>query len=231
MRDIVYIVRDDIVANMDNSCVVKDINGNDITLCNVKWAAVNKVVTDSLGNEYRITAVDYSTNIVTVLPLGAYVFTGNVLYLNTPYFFTGTPRATNSEWVKFTNDERKKTPFIWMVEPTKERPKDSVIQPSSIERESDLRIVFLDTNNHEKWLTLDTHDNRLQALYNMRTEFIRVIRDTPKFHDIKNSQARNITKFGTETSNGFEANIIDSNLTGIDCRLTLSILKIDGCNC
>lgn len=225
MIDIAYIVRDEIVNKMNNVINVASITGNDITISGcLKWASILKVVTDNLGNEYKITAIDRDNKILTVNPLGAYTFTGNVINLNTPYFFTGTPRATNSEWLVFSDDEREKTPFIWMVEPTSEQPLDDK-KYGGVERKSNIRIVFLDDNNAEQWLTLDTHDNRLQSLYNMRSEFVRVINSNSIFESIDDSSMVNLTKFGTETSNGFENNIIDSNLTGIDCRFSLSIYR------
>mgnify|MGYP003654365238 CR=1 FL=1 len=176
-----------------------------------------------------MTEVNYDDFTITVTPLGAYVFTGKTLFLNTPYFFTGTPMATNSEWVKFSNDERNKTPFIWLVEPTTENVYDD--DDTGYQRDSNLRVVFLDTNNINQWLTMDTHDNRLQSLYYMRDEFIKVIKSSPLFKGVSNSSVRNITKFGTESSRGFETNIIDSNLTGLDCRLTLSIYEEADCKC
>jgi hypothetical protein len=169
------------------------------------------------------------TNIVTVEPLGAYSFTGSLLYLNRPKFFTGTPIATDTEWRKFTDNESDKTPFIWMVEPTSESVLDD--QDSSIERNSNMHIVFLDSNNVEDWLTLDTHDYRLQSLYNMRTEFINAIKKNLLFQGISNSTVRNITKFGTERNGSFDTNIIAANLTGVDNRLTLAIYTTDDCNC
>lgn len=230
MKDIAYIVRDEIVAKMDNTVKVKSISGNDLTICgSLKWAAVLKTVKDSLDNEYTVTNVDHSTNVITVSPLGSYSFTGRWLYLNRPKFFTGTPLATDVEWRKLTDDERDKTPFIWLVEPTTETVFDG--QDSSIERNSNVHIVFLDSNNVEDWLTLDTHDYRLQSLYNMRTEFINAIGKNLLFQGVSSSTVRNITKFGTEKNGSFDANIIAANLTGVDNRLTLSIYKTDDCNC
>ncbi len=232
MRDIAYIVRDEIVNKMDSTIVVSSIDVNDLTICGtLKWAAVNKIVKDSLDNEYMITAVDTSTNVVTVSPQGAYVFTGTILHLNVPKYFTGTPNATDTEWRKFTDDEREKTPFIWLVEPTSETFFDDD-SSGAVGRESNIHVVFLDSNNVEDWLTLDTHDNRLQSLYNMRAEFVKTIRDNYTiFESVSSSSVRNLTKFGTETKDGFEANIIAANLTGVDNRLTLSIYKKCDTNC
>lgn len=229
MRDIAFIVRDEIVANMNNVVSVKSFVGNVLTTCGVKWAAINKVVTDSALNEYRVLAVNYDTNTIELTPLGAYTFSGTTLNLNVPSYFTGTPTATDAEWRKYTDDETQKTPFIWLVEPTSEVLYDDT--DTSIARDSNIHIVFLDSNNVEDWLTLDTHENRLQSLYNMRDEFIGAIKRNLLFEGISNSTVRNLTKFGTESSKGFEQNIIAANLTGVDNRLTVSIYKTDGCNC
>lgn len=229
MRDIAFIVRDEIVANMNNVVNVKSFVGNILNTCGVKWAAPLKIVTDSLDNTYKIIAVNYDANTIELLPLGAHTFTGNVLNLNVPSYFTGTPTATDTEWRKYTDNESDKTPFIWLVEPTSETIYDD--SDTSIARDSNIHVVFLDSNNVEDWLTLDTHTNRLQALYNMREEFINAIKRNLLFQGISNSTVRNLTKFGTESSKGFEQNIIAANLTGVDNRLTLSIYKKDGCNC
>jgi hypothetical protein len=222
-------VRDEIVGKMNNQLKVKLIVGNVLTVCSLKWATVDKIVKDDLDNEYKVTEVNYNDFTITVTPLGSYVFTGKTLFLNTPYFFTGTPLATNSEWLTFSNDVGNKTPFIWLVEPTSENVYDD--EDTGYQRDSNLRVVFLDTNNINQWLTMDTHDNRLQSLYYMRDEFIKVIKSSPLFKGVSNSSVRNITKFGTESSRGFETNIIDSNLTGLDCRLTLSIYEQADCKC
>lgn len=212
---------------MDRNVTIKLIAANDLTTCGVKWAAVNKVVKDGNGTEFTVSAVNYDTNVITLVD--ATGFTGNMV-LQKPYFFVGTPMATNSEWKKFSSNEFNKVPFIWMVEPTPERPDYT---GASIERESDIRIVFLDSNNIKDWITTQTHDFKLQSLYNMYTEFARVVRTSTAFDwdRLTGATVRNLTKFGTETADGFEKNIIDANLTGVECRITLPIQKKYGCEC
>jgi hypothetical protein len=229
LRDIANIVEKEIVDKMNNVLTVKQILGNIITTCGVKWACVNKVVQDSSGNDYDIVSVTHDTDTIEVRPLGAYVFTGTTLLLNTPHFFTGTPRATNTEWNEFSNDRRDKSPFIWLVEPTKEF--DFPYSDTSIERDSKLRIAFIDTNDTDHWLTMAIHKNILQSLYNMRTEFLDTIKRGLLFEGVSNSSVQNLTRFGTQGRNGSEENIIGENLTGLDSRLTLSIYSIDGCKC
>lgn len=227
MKDIIYIVEQDIVDKMDRNVTVKLIAGNDVTTCGVKWAAVNKVVQDGNGTDFTVTAVNYDTDVITLAD--ATGFTGNMV-LQKPYFFVGTPMATNAEWKKASSNEFLKTPFIWMVEPTPERFDYS---GASIERESDIRLEFLDSNNVTDWITKQTHDFKLQSLYNMYEEFVNAIEANPIFQTdlFVAATVRNLTKFGTESASGFESNIIDANLTGLDVRMTLPIIKLYGCKC
>ncbi len=227
MRDIVYIVEQEIVDNMDNIVTVSSIAGNVLTVCGTKWARIGKVVQDGSANDFTIAAVDQTLKTITVTPVGP-SFTGDTLALNVPTFVVGTPLATNKEWTGLERDERTKVPFIWMVEPT---PEVLNAQDNPVERASSIRIVFLDSNNIESWLTTDTHDNRLQALYNMVSEFITAIDGNNLFEPLTTKDIRNLTKFGTETAQGFDANIINANLTGIEVRLTLNINKEDDCIC
>lgn len=229
MRDIIYIVQEDIIDKMNCVIDVQSFVGDVVTVCSHKWERVNSVVTDSLGNTYKVTNVNYETNEVTLSPQGAYTFSGSTLTLNKPYFFTGTPLATNKEWTNFNNDERKKVPFAWMVEPTSERFKSV---EDTLERESDILIVFLDSNNIEQWVTTQTHANRLQALYNMVQEFVDTIKREYLFYsDEMEYDTKNFTKFGKETSSGVENNIIDANLTGVELKLTLPVNKQALCVC
>jgi hypothetical protein len=88
-------VEQEIVDKMDRNVTVKLIAGNDVTTCGVKWAAVNKVVQDGNGTDFTVTAVNYDTDVITLAD--ATGFTGNMV-LQKPYFFVGTPMATNAEW-------------------------------------------------------------------------------------------------------------------------------------
>ncbi len=229
MKDIINIVQDEIIDKMDLTITVDSFIGGVLTVCNVKWARIGMIVTDGSLNDYTVTAVDYDLSTITVSPNGAYVFSGTTLTLIRHYFFVGTPIATNKEWKSFNRDERKKVPFAWMLEPTSESFKS---EQDTLERESSLIMIFLDSNNIEQWITTQTHSERLQALYNMVEEFVNTIKRNALFYseDLE-FDTKNFTKFGRETSSGMDSNIIDANLTGIELRLTLSVNRIGVCIC
>jgi hypothetical protein len=239
MIDIYNIVKQQIFDKLDKTIKVKSlepVSGKlKMYVCgSVKWARVGKTLrtNTSLAN-FPIVSVDYVNNSLILdfplTPLGVPIsWTGDTGTLNDVYFFIGTPLRTNAEWLSFSNNEMLKTPFIWLVEPTREK---KLGVSSIIERESEIRLLLLDNNNSANWLTKNVHENRLGALYNLASEIENVANDNVKwFKEIETVDVKNYTRFGTETPQGFEANIIDADLTGVEMRFTLKVIK-QACNC
>jgi hypothetical protein len=194
-----------------------------IVVCNLKWARVGKGIIANDDEGYFIESINYETNTITLTdnyesPLG-------VAYLELPTYKYGTPKATNTEWQP---NELGVTPCIWLVEPVDEQPFG---RDSSVERESDLRLIFLDSRDSVNWLNKDIHEQRSRSLYALQEEFVKTIERNLIFKRFTNYSLRNLTKLGTESAQGFEKNIINSDLTALDLRLTLPIYKGLKCNC
>lgn len=223
MEDIVFIVKEQIVDKLDNSIQILSKANNNIVVCNLKWARVGKGIIANDDAGYFIESIDYDTNTISLTddfdsPLG-------VAYLELPTYKYGTPKATNKEWKP---NELGVTPCIWLVEPVEEQPFG---RESSIERESDLRLLFLDSRDAVNWLNKDIHEQRSRSLYALQEEFVNTIERNSIFKRFSNYSLRNLTKLGTESAQGFEKNIINSDLTALDLRLTLPIYKGSKCNC
>ena len=237
MTDIYYLVRDEIVAKLDRKLTIEAVTITATTgvgICkSVKWARESKTVTDATARVYSIISVDYDTNTIELTNIldafDAPIAPVGPLTLELPTFFIGTPLRTNNEWRDFSSNEMNKTPFIWMLEPTSEE-----IQgfKSSIERVSDIHLVVLDSNNSQQWQTGDVHDNRLQAIYNLVEEIRKAIALNVAYFDnsAETVKIKNFTRFGSESAQGFDANIIDADLTGVEMRFTLSVIK-QACKC
>ena len=230
MKDIYQIVKDEIHAKMNLTINVESVTlvSTDtyaLVVCSLKWARKGLTIVDELNHSFVISEVDPTTN--TIIVVGSFVWSGNGI-IQAYKFFVGTPISTNEEWKAFNKDERKKVPFIWLVEPTSER---FATSENSLERTSDLRLIFLDDNFARKWLTTEVHENRLQSVYNCVEQFILTIQNNPIFGNLPEYDLKNFTRFGTESTNGFTANIIDADLTGVELRLSLPIYKLSECNC
>lgn len=230
MKDIYQIVKDEIVAKINLTIEVESVtllspDNYALVVCSLKWSRKGLTIVDELNHSFVITEVDPNTN--TIVVVGSFEWSGNGT-LQAYKFFIGTPIATNAEWKSFNIDERKKVPFIWMIEPTSEK---FALSESSLERTSDLRLIFLDDNYAGKWLTTEVHENRLQSVYNCVEQFIETIRKNPIFGNLPEYDLRNFTRFGVESTQGFTANIIDANLTGVELRISLPIYKLSECKC
>lgn len=225
MEDIVDIV-DEIVSMMNVDLTVIDVNGAVITVCSIKWARKGKLIIGSDEEPYLIVSVN---NDLSQITLGkAFTSPGKTVKIELPLYFHGTPRVTNSEWSAFSSNEMNKVPWIWLVEPVNERIEDD---NSSIERRSELEILFIDSRDGVNWTNDQIHAERSGLLYNMATEFINTIKRTPKFARLSPFNIMNLAKLGRENQSGFERNIIDSDLTALRLRVTLPIYKTSNCTC
>jgi len=226
MRDIVDIVEEKIVDQMNLSLKVKEVDGQFITVCSVKWARVGKILTGSDGEEYIIANVDQDHKKITLnSPFTSPKTTVNI---ERPLYFHGTPVVMNQEWKAKDHLEFNKVPGIWLLEPVEEQAQDT---QSAVERRSELRVLFFDSRDGVNWTNGDIHAERSLLLYSMVDEFIRTIEREPLFGRYSNYSVRNLTKLGREDQTGFVKNIIDSDLTALDLRLTLPIYKTSNCDC
>jgi hypothetical protein len=220
MENIVDIVEQEIVNKMNNRLQVTGFANTNIQVCELKWARINKGLIDADENPYIIESINEALDIITLTD--DYLGGNDYVELEMPLYVHGTPKVTNVEWSLLSNNEDAKVPFIWLVEPVNERPFGS---QSSIERESELRVFFCDNRDGVNWTNNDIHELRSKALYRMVDEFMKAIDKNPIFKPYTDYSLRNLTKLGTENAQGFEKNIIDSELTALELRLTLPIYK------
>lgn len=230
VRDIQDIV-EEIVNDIDKTIVVVKIE--DATLlqtilyvCELKWLRVGSVVTDGLG--HTVTVIEVGSNYIIVEKDPLFTWTSLLITIEEPiYYFRGTPMATNEEWLNFAVNEDAKTPFVWLVEPTNET---FFTNGQSLERESDLRLYFLD-KTLPKRTTKEHHDLVVKHLRAIVDGFLSVIERDKGFGRYDSYSQRVLSWFGTESASGYEAVILDSNLSAIEIRLTLPIRKGAKCLC
>jgi hypothetical protein len=224
MEDIVKIVERDIVGKMNPTLQVLFINGAEIKVCFVKWARRGKTVTDVDNVAHIILSVNHAENIITLQTEPA----EGDLVLEMPLFMHGTPREVNHEWTARPKMEITKVPAIWLVEPVEET---EFGRESSLERESDLRLIFFDSRDGSQWLNKDIHEERTQSLLNLKSEFKQAIARNTRFKNTEQGRTRNLNKLGTESLSGFQKNIIDADLTALDHREPLLVYCANNCKC
>lgn len=216
-----------IVSRIDNKLSLIDQNGSQYLVCDVKYARKGKLVTGKTSDNniisIAITNVDYENNIITL----ANSQIEKDLELQQPTSITGTKMSTNIEWTKMSKDIRTKTPFIWLLDNYTETEYDDQF---SLERDIDCTIFFLDETNIKDFFTSDHKREVVQPMINLSKEFMNAVKKWRIFKTPETQNRKDLTKFGTESENGFVKNILDANLSGTLLTLKLSKYK-DLCKC
>ena len=137
-----------------------------------------------------------------------------------PFYYHGTPIMTNAQ---INGKKPKQFPMIYLYEILRER--DKRIN-SSIARESDLRLFFLDTANFEDWNTDEHYSKRLVGLNCLVDYFIDTARKNRcQFELFETDFTRiNHVNWGVFKDNkGHETKLFDEQCTGVELSFTLPL--------
>jgi len=230
MREDIQNIIENVVSSIDKTITVTRIEDGAVAtsklfVCDLKWLEVGQTIMDDQNRTALITSV--GSNFVTIVKNPNYVWDSKVFtIIKDIYFFRGTPLAVDAEWVQYARIEEQKTPFVWLVGETQEK---FFAKNQSLERESELRIFFLDIIDIRKNTTKQIHDNRLKYLNLWVDAFFQVIAKDSIFGLFDSWDSKNISRFGIETPQGYEKLIIDSNLCAVEVKFTLPIYKDEKC--
>lgn len=215
-----------IVEGMD--CTIQGTFNNALQItetCKTKWTRIGKTVTDSFGNIFTISDMDFDEYIIGQTQNGTDL-TGTI-YLNSPIFIHGTKKATNLEWTKMNNNVTQKTPIIWLLGSLNFK---QFGRESTLDIESALRIFFLDETDIVNYYTADHIQNVVYPMEQLAKEFIDTINKNRMFKTIDSWEIIEFSRFGVEQENGMFQNILDANLSGVELRITLTKYK-ENCKC
>lgn len=217
----------ELVGSIDRSIVGDSITGPKVHFCNTKWARKGKTMINGFGQVYNILDVESDDYIIAqpVDPLGS--FSVDTYYLTQPFFITGTKWATNREWTRADNNLLNKTPIIWLLETIQERVYG---RGSSVERDIDIRLFFLDETNVAQFYTEDHRREVVKPMQELALAFIDAVRRNANYRDLDEYTLKTFSRFGVENDQGVFQNVLDANLSGVELRLTLSKYK-DNCKC
>lgn len=215
-----------LVDQISNEIKVESQDNMNYYTCNTKWARKGKTVTgfdiDGFPQTSIITDVVYNELITLKTALIV-----DTLILNAPFDITGTKIATNLEWSKASNLASNKLPLVWLLDTFDE--KEEGLE-SALERTVDCKIFFLDETDIKNYYTADHKAQVVQPMIGLKDEFLKVIKNNRNYKTIENVQIKYFSRFGTESAQGFEKNILDANLSGLLLSVTLQKFK-GNCKC
>lgn len=216
----------ELVDEISNEITVESKDNMNYYTCNTKWARKGKTVTgfDIDGFPQSSIITNVIDNELITLKTGLIVDT---LILNSPFDITGTKIATNLEWGKATNIASDKLPMVWLLDSFTEREEG---RESALERSGEYKIFFLDETDIKNFYTADHKREVVQPMLQLQDEFLKVIAKKRNFKTIDNVDIKYFSRFGTETAQGFEKNILDANLSGLMISINLKKFK-ENCKC
>lgn len=246
VKNIDDIIHDEIHAKINTSIVVESITSpvlisgewfQDVTFCNDKWLLlldefknpnITFEITEKLPNGVYKVILPFESDGFTPIEIKRH----EEFKIANFFYFRGTQRGTNEEWVNFSNDERDKLPMTWLSYSPRIR-QSFKSDTSQIEREADLRIFFAHGADFANDLTKDHINKNIIPLNQMVHAFIEAIKDNSCvfFSNELEYTTYEFPKFGIDAGMGSIANILDSNLSAVELRLTLPINKGSHCYC
>jgi hypothetical protein len=204
-----------VVANVDGTFT--------LTSSCTWWLSLNMFVTIG-GNPYQITAFDINVSI-TVKSVGPTIIpVPGTSPLNAPQFIHGTLKMANND-VDAQPDRTVLCPFVYLFEII--RDKKNTDEESTIDRETEVRLFFLNSVDSSNWLTADHYTNFVYPMQQMVDLFISKIKDSALFTfnlDYDTTALINVSEQGNQ-----EKSIFDCNLSGIELRLFAEIRENLSC--
>lgn len=226
IKEISEVVKN-LVYGVDNTITGKyDINTGRTFVCETKWIRIGKIVADSQGREFLISAVENDEYVVASSLIGNVNLDG-IIYLSIPYWLTGTKISANREWTIADNNLIEKTPIVWLLELIKYK---NLGKESSIEFETQLRLFILDETNVTNFYVADHRLQVVLPMENLADEIIKHINTQRNFKTIYEYEIISFSRFGTEDENGMMKNILDANLSGVELSFKLVKYK-QNCRC
>lgn len=194
--------------------------------CDTKWIRVGKKVSGKILDG----TVKYA--FVTNVVVDTYFDIDNVnivsdISATKPTAMFGTRTATNNEWNLKTYNLLDKTPIIWCLELVNEKHYGT---ESSLEREFDMKIFFLDETDILNYVTKDHRTQVVKPMTALAYAFKEVIDKNMLFKRIIDFNLLGFSRFGTESVTGMIENILDANLSGVSLQLNLQKYK-ESCKC
>ena len=188
------------------------------------WLSIGDTV-EILGIDYKI--VDMVMNVsITIEPAngGALPLPNTEFMIPAPTYIHGTLKMAQNEVDAITN-KTLLVPFVYLFEVIRDRKNTDT--ESMIDRETDLRLFFLNSANTGDWLTDDHYINVINPMQQMVDLFIRLIEKNRLFTDNISYDCLpliNVSETGTQ-----DESVFDCNLSGIELRLSAEIREDLSC--
>jgi hypothetical protein len=203
-----------LVDNLDGTYSFGVCNKRNLIVCSIVFFD---------GLPYEVTSIN--GNIITVS--GGSVPVGEMTYPVT-YFFNGTPIMVGNELDRVL-DASQKTPMAYLYEPLTDDFND---EESMIERDSRIRLFFLDQSNFMDWDTEQHYSGAVQPMYELAQAFVAYLRTNGGVGELGDYSITYIPNFSiVRNQNGTTKKIFNDDLSGVELSISIPFLKSYVCLC
>jgi hypothetical protein len=190
---------------------------------NTYWLSKDDTIT--IDSETYVVTV-FNQNIdFTIMPTGnGGLPTVDSFELQQPTYIHGTLRMAKNE-VNAIKNKMDLVPFIYLYEVI--RDKKNTDEASAIDRETILRIFFLNSSSFKDMLTEDVYEYIINPMQTMVDEFLNKVKNSRYFTENMDYETIPLVNFSDEGEQ--QKSIFDINLSGIELRLSAEIRKDLSC--
>jgi hypothetical protein len=204
-------------------------NGNDtftLLLCKTYWLDT----VESIDISATIYTVEEVVNDVSITINATSTPVNNVITIPNPFFYSGTIVQTNEELAQDDKNVGDRTPMAYLFRDIN----DTFLPPdSAIERETPIRLFFLNEENFEDFTSEVNSEEVLEPMRQMAYYFVEHVLERSKLIGKidEDYSIRDYSKFGTENASGYTNNIFNDKYSGVELNITLPIKKDYTCEC
>jgi hypothetical protein len=221
-----------IVDSIDKTFIVSKVEGAELItpklyICSLKWLKIGDVILDDQDRPATVTQV--GSNFVVVEKDDPFIWTSKTFTVQTTFYFkAGTPLDVNSEWLKQNNNVDLKLPMFFMPLPTTEQ---VYANGQGLARLSQVRIFAIQST--ELRYSVDEHYSNVMYYIEAYCEAFKdaIKKNRRDFDNVDLYDEKEFYRFGSESLEGFEANVLDSNLSAKELRFALPIKSGAKCLC
>ena len=195
-----------------------------IKVCETSHLRPGSIITIGII-EYEVVSI---VGTLITLKGGSTITTSGTFAFPEVFFFHGTPIMVGSE-LNNIRDSEAKTPFIYLYEVLEDEFIEEV--GSSIERNSNLRLFFLDQANFKDWDTEHHYSEAIVPMNKLSAEFIHFLKTNGNIGLFPNFSLIYHANFTIKyTTNGHETRLFNDELSGVELKINLPIKKSFVCS-
>ena len=193
-----------------------------VTSSDTQWLHMNQQLVIE-GNDYQVTEILQNISFKLKQKEHTEVISGSFDMLP-PFFFYGTWKMTNAERDGIS-EYKDKAPLIWLIETRTEG--IHLDEKDAVDRDAELRLMFLGESNLGDWLTADHYDQVINPLSILLRNFIAGVRKSRFVSKPLTGEVATINhaNAGSVDTNGHLKALFNDPLSGIEATVTLPFNK------